>query len=103
MADDGSKSDFVVGLLVGGALGAALALLYAPQSGDETRDTLKKKSDELKEQTASLAAQVKDSSANLASTIREKPAGAGSATPTQSEVDGIQKATGTEGSVAFPA
>jgi len=36
------KRDFVVGVLVGSAIGAAVALLYAPQPGDVTRDQIKK-------------------------------------------------------------
>lgn len=82
MASSNSKGDFVVGLLVGGALGAALALLYAPQSGDTTRDALKRKADDLqdtaadaydkvKSQTTTLAAQVKDSTSSLAAQARE--------------------------------
>lgn len=83
MADhNNSKGDFVVGLLVGGALGAALALLYAPQSGDETRDTIRRRGLELKDsaadvydqvkgQTTAIASQVKDSTTTLAGTVRE--------------------------------
>ena len=37
MAD---SRDFLIGVLVGSAIGAAAALLYAPQSGTETRQLL---------------------------------------------------------------
>jgi gas vesicle protein len=46
MSNDGG-SDFIKGLLVGGAIGAVVALLYAPKSGKETREELAKKKDEL--------------------------------------------------------
>lgn len=46
MSDRGS-GDFLKGLLVGGALGAVLALLYAPKSGRETREELGDRVDEL--------------------------------------------------------
>jgi len=80
MADN--KGDFLVGLLVGSALGAALALLYAPQTGEETRETIKKRGlelkdsatdvyDQVKDQTTTIASQVKDSATNLAGTVKE--------------------------------
>ena len=79
---DTNKGDFLVGLLVGSALGAALGLLYAPHSGDETRDTIKRKGieikdsaadvyDQVKDQTTTIASQVKDSAANLASSVKD--------------------------------
>ena len=81
MAAD-NKGDFLVGLLVGSALGAALALLYAPQSGEETRETIKRKGldikdsatdvyDQVKEQTTTIASQVKESATNLAGTVKD--------------------------------
>jgi gas vesicle protein len=39
----------VIGLLAGGAIGAVLALLYAPKSGRELRADLREKSDDLLE------------------------------------------------------
>lgn len=77
-----NKSDFLVGLLIGGALGAALALLYAPQSGEETRGKLKEKGDELKDKTTDtyekartrateVGETLKDKTSTLASTVKE--------------------------------
>lgn len=37
---------FLIGFLAGGALGAVLALLYAPKSGKELRDDIRSKTDE---------------------------------------------------------
>lgn len=37
---------FLKGLLIGGLIGAVLSVLYAPKSGKETREELKKKTDE---------------------------------------------------------
>ena len=78
-----NKGDFAIGLLIGGALGAALALLYAPQSGSETRESLKKKGEELKDTTVDtygkvrerateVGGQLKDKTSTIASTVREK-------------------------------
>jgi gas vesicle protein len=39
----------VVGLIAGGAIGAVLALLYAPKSGKELRSDIKEKADNLLE------------------------------------------------------
>ena len=35
---DGGSGDFFKGFLIGGMIGAVVALLYAPQSGKETRE-----------------------------------------------------------------
>ena len=39
--------DFIKGLLIGGLIGAAVSILYAPQSGKETREDICRKSEEL--------------------------------------------------------
>src|SRR5579862_7819459 len=51
-------SDGIASFLVGVAVGVGLGLLFAPKSGEETRDIIRKKADEgteyLKKQTADL-------------------------------------------------
>jgi gas vesicle protein len=42
-----NNSDLFVGLLIGGLIGAALGILYAPKSGRETRDEIAGKTKEL--------------------------------------------------------
>lgn len=50
MADhNGTTRGFILGLLAGGAIGAILALLYAPKSGRELRADIKSRADELLE------------------------------------------------------
>jgi gas vesicle protein len=39
--------NFIKGLVVGGLIGAALGILYAPKSGKETRDDIARKTEEL--------------------------------------------------------
>jgi gas vesicle protein len=45
--DGGSVKGFLFGLIAGGAIGAALALLYAPKSGKELRGDIRKRTDDL--------------------------------------------------------
>lgn len=85
---------FLVGFVVGGLTGAVVALLFAPQSGEETRALIKDKSIELRdkaqvsaeeayhraEQLASdarvradqLAKEAKERAAELANEVRER-------------------------------
>jgi gas vesicle protein len=51
MAEKDNFGSFLVGFLVGGIAGAVVALLYAPQSGEETRGQIKEKAIELKDKT----------------------------------------------------
>ncbi len=52
MSERNDFGAFMAGLLVGGAIGAILALLYAPQSGEETRALLLEKTTEVKEKAS---------------------------------------------------
>ena len=50
MSNNGDSGfDFFKGYLFGGVVGAVLALLYAPKSGKETRDEIRKRSLELRD------------------------------------------------------
>ncbi len=68
-----SKKDeavsFVTGFLIGGLIGAATALLLAPQSGEETRTQIREKSIELKEKAevtyADLQSKIETTTADL--------------------------------------
>jgi gas vesicle protein len=51
MSDNNDFGSFLSGFLVGGLVGAAVALLMAPQSGEETRVLIRDKSLELKDKT----------------------------------------------------
>jgi gas vesicle protein len=46
---DSEVGNFLAGFVIGGLVGAAVALLMAPQSGEETRATIMEKSIELKD------------------------------------------------------
>ncbi len=56
-----SGAGFFTGLLVGAVIGGAVALLYAPQSGPETRRLVKEKALEVKEKAAKAAGKIKES------------------------------------------
>jgi gas vesicle protein len=49
MSDNNDFGTFFAGLIVGGLVGAAVALLMAPQSGEETRTLIHDKGIELKD------------------------------------------------------
>jgi gas vesicle protein len=53
------KREFVLGMLIGSAVGAAVALLYAPQGGSDTRDLIRQKGVEAKDKVTGVATNVK--------------------------------------------
>ena len=55
MADNTCAGDFLAGLLVGALVGAAAALLMAPQSGEETRTLIRDKGVELGQRADELS------------------------------------------------
>ena len=56
-----TSSGFFSGLMMGAVIGAAIALLYAPQPGTETRRVVKEKALEVKEKAAKAARKIKES------------------------------------------
>ena len=66
MKDDGySSGSVLLSFLLGGVVGAGLALLFAPQSGRETRQKIKDLTDDVKEKSAEYVNQVKEKATSL--------------------------------------
>ena len=57
--------DFLVGMVLGSIVGAAMGLLLAPQSGEETRDTLSEQARELGDKVKESGRQFVESSRDL--------------------------------------
>lgn len=55
MAERDEFGAFLVGFIVGGLTGAVVALLFAPQSGEETRAMIRDKSIELRDKATQTA------------------------------------------------
>ncbi len=51
---------FVFGLLVGALVGASIAVILAPQSGDDTRGALRTRAEDLRHKAHDLVAEMKD-------------------------------------------
>lgn len=75
MKSENGRAGFVPGFLLGGLVGAAVALLLTPRSGDETRDTLADRGIELKvkaEEVATKAREEADELLTLGKTVLEE-------------------------------
>jgi gas vesicle protein len=77
---DEGMSSFVPGLLIGGIIGAligaAAALWFAPQSGEQTQEKLRQEAIKLKQSANETLGDVKSSLDSAASTVRDKAEGA---------------------------
>jgi len=61
MKDEGFGSgSLLLSFLLGGVVGAGLALLVAPQSGEETRRKIKELADDIKDKTNEYIKEAKD-------------------------------------------
>jgi gas vesicle protein len=69
-------ANFLTGVLLGGVAGAVTALLFAPQSGQETRQQIQQKAAELRDQTTSTVentfTQVQSKASQLKADLGEK-------------------------------
>ncbi len=64
--------DFLKGLAFGGAVGATLGILFAPQSGEETLDQFRQKGDELRDRVSQTALMARSRAELLAEEAKSK-------------------------------
>jgi gas vesicle protein len=62
---DGASPGFLTGLLLGGLIGVTIAMIVAPQAGDETREILRAKAREASESVREAADDVTTSANDL--------------------------------------
>jgi len=75
MADNnGDLGSFLAGFVIGGLIGAGVALLMAPQSGEETRGLIKDKSIELRDRAVETADDARAKADQFAQQARERAA-----------------------------
>lgn len=64
-----NTKDFLIGALVGGAVGAISALMLAPKSGKEIRGNIGEQSELIKRKSSDIAQYAKEKSSNVAQTV----------------------------------
>jgi gas vesicle protein len=72
MADDSRGWEFLTGFLLGTVVGAAAALLLAPQSGEETREIIRERGIELKGRAGEVTEQSRKRAEELAADARKR-------------------------------
>ncbi|MGA7720507.1 MAG: YtxH domain-containing protein, partial [Ignavibacteriaceae bacterium] len=65
MSKNNNGKGVLIGFLAGGALGAIIALLYAPKSGKELRSDIKVKADEYLGEAEKYIAEAKDKAKDM--------------------------------------
>lgn len=70
-----SSSSFLIGLLSGAAIGAALGILYAPDKGEVTRKKIAKKAEDLKDDLYDKMEDMKDYFNESLGHVKEKVEG----------------------------
>ena len=60
MDDNGMAKGLVIGSLAGAVFGVALGMLYAPKSGDDTREMLIEKAMEARDKAGEMVEKVKE-------------------------------------------
>jgi gas vesicle protein len=67
-----NTGSFITGLLAGVVIGGAIALLYAPKSGKETREQIRQKLDDLEKEFETLKSQASKKSESIRKNIAER-------------------------------
>jgi gas vesicle protein len=68
MDDNGMAKGLIIGFLAGAVIGGAVAILYAPNSGAETREILKDRALEVKDR----AIEAKDKAIEMLDQVKER-------------------------------
>ena len=72
MADRSGGGEFFAGLVIGGLVGAGIALLMAPQSGEETRAQIRDASVELKDPANETMAEAREKAEAITADSRRR-------------------------------
>jgi gas vesicle protein len=72
MGSQDGGGEFFAGLIVGGLIGAAMALLMAPQSGEETRAQIRDASLELKDRANETIAEAREKAEAITADARRR-------------------------------
>ncbi|MDR3627240.1 MAG: YtxH domain-containing protein [Ignavibacteriaceae bacterium] len=72
MSENNVGKGLLIGFLAGGAIGAVLALLYAPKSGKELRGDIKEKADEYLGEAEKYIAEAKDKAKDMINEGKKK-------------------------------
>jgi gas vesicle protein len=72
MSDRDDFGAFISGFMIGGIVGAAVALLLAPQSGEDTRTQIRDKGIELRGQVEQTASDARARAEQIAQEARER-------------------------------
>ncbi len=72
MADGDEFGAFLIGFIIGGLTGAAIALIMAPQTGEETRAVIKDRAIELRDKAQETAQTVQEQVGSQADVVRSR-------------------------------
>ncbi len=75
MSERNSTGEVILAFVLGGIVGAAAGLLFAPASGKETRKRIKDMSEDLTEKAEGFVGEVKEKAVHFAHDAREKADG----------------------------
>ena len=85
MAERDEFGAFLIGFIIGGLTGAAVSLLLAPQSGEETREYLRERAIELRDKAADTAQNTVEQVGSTAGQIRDRAGDLATNAKTQAE------------------
>lgn len=72
MSDKDTTANFGMGLIIGAAIGTAIGMLYAPQSGKKTRALLREKADETVEKAEDIIEDARDRAKKIIADAQKK-------------------------------